>query len=503
MSPLIFSDIGLVGEVYIGAHAEALPLVIEATDPLQWSTESSGMLRRSSTRPMLRLQWEDAWWPLMINTYTGGLADWLGRIWTFCGGTAEMGRWLYAFWGGLSCILLFLSCQKPLGIRLAFWLALNVALCWDLMLYRTALAGTEQLLQMVWGLAIVTLLFSKKSRSWAVLIFLGIHAKITFILSALPLFGALLCQKKTSALRWALLGLGIGIVPVLALASGGAIPSHDSIQLQGERILKAFQGQDTASRETWHNMWIWLSNPPQFWAEHYKLGAGPFPYLRNIALAGLGLLTLAGWRRSSPFQSPLHWSAAICLVQAILLAWLAKDSHHFSLLSISLIVWMTCLVAHSQAQKASSLRAPAMFLLLLWPLSSIRLLAQSPAQWEPLSYHGLSEKKQRELCTALLLEEPKLVLTLDYDIYGVFESRCPDLPVAHAWGAIAQRRQSALPESVKALQPSHILVFSDSPPWIYNLRPNSAQLADLLPELEIEAHMVLDTATLYALKERL
>ena len=59
-------------------------------------------------------------------------------------------------------------------------------------------------------------------------------------------------------------------------------------------------------------------------------------------------------------------------------------------------------------------------------------------------------------------------MTLDYEIYGVIESRCPNHAVKHAWGLIAQIRARGHPLQHQDHQ-SHTLtdLFLD-PPLIYN-----------------------------------
>ncbi|MGC6510452.1 MAG: hypothetical protein ACON4U_18690 [Myxococcota bacterium] len=502
LSPILFSEIGIVGEVYIGAHAEQVPYVLEQTAPLEWSDRSNGLIRAASTRPMLRIQFGDSWWPLMINTYTGGLADWPGRLFMKLGGKVQYARWFYSVWGGLSCIILFVMLQQHLRIRYAFWTALCVALAWDLALYRTTLAGTEQMLQLVWALCLLFWLRKEDGRIWGILVCIGVFTKITFLFSLIPLWLVMAYQNRQSALRWLSLGMLIGAIPLVALSLPNGIPSHDLLSMQFDRLFHAFQGKNTASREHWQNLYLWLISPQQFWAEHYHLAPVTLPILRNVGLLLLGISTVVCWRQDSPAISTVRQIASITIVQAFLLTWLAKDIHHLAPINISMAIWLGFLIAHLSTQTARWAKIMKFSVLCIWPIGALQVLVQTPSLWSTLNSHGLSERTQTKICQLLDETQPSMVMTLDYDIYGVIESRCPNHKVRHSWGRIAQVRQKAVRPSVEAINPTHLLIFLDSPNWIYNLSPKQHELEQMLPRHQVTSVAIEDQVHLYSLKER-
>lgn len=497
-SQTVFSSIGWVGEVSIGGLASEVPHVLESTEPMLWSDKEVGFLRESSTRPMLRMQWGQNWLPLAINQYTGGLSDWPARMLTVIGVEAQHTRWLYSIWAAGLCCFIMVWLNKNLPSQIAFWAGCSIALDWNLQVYRVALGGTEQLLLSAWAVSILLVLHSQHHRLLGLAVALGIHAKITFLFSVVPLFLStkLFSPANKTQWKWLLLPCALALFPMMVILFNQDIPSHDTFSLQLSRIKAAFEGTNSSPRETWYNAWVWVLEPSLFWAKHYKLPTSTILPFRIIAIAVGGGLTAWSWRLKSTHQSRLHILSLLLVLQFTILAWLAKDIHHFGVISITLSLWMAWLAAHTWSQDRRPMKFLSTLMISFWVLASLGSLWQTPSQWASLKYHGLSKNTQKQLCSDLSDNGVQTVITMDYDIYGVFETECPSIKALHMWGVLAQRRGDALGDIVSMAKGKHILILNDSPPLVYNLRPKVKDLRAAAPQVSI-TQVELKVGSLY------
>ena len=86
------------------------------------------------------------------------------------------------------------------------------------------------------------------------------------------------------------------------------------------------------------------------------------------------------------------------------------------------------------------------------------------------------ETNQSELDAMLRNQHVETVWTSDYELYGLLETRLPDLEVFHAWGAVSRRpmeRKELLQQILRSAENNHYLAIRPSAPLIYNLFPTA------------------------------
>ena len=83
-----------------------------------------------------------------------------------------------------------------------------------------------------------------------------------------------------------------------------------------------------------------------------------------------------------------------------------------------------------------------------------------------------TERGQQDLIALLRAHDVQRLGACDYELYGVLETRAPDIAVTHGWGAASRVRGEALPGLLQQVAGGHFLVVSASAPMIYNLRPS-------------------------------
>ena len=94
---------------------------------------------------------------------------------------------------------------------------------------------------------------------------------------------------------------------------------------------------------------------------------------------------------------------------------------------------------------------------------------------------------------------------MDYEVYGVLETRMPWLSVTHMWPKISTERWDALPEILEDNKGAHLLVLKASIPMIYNLQPSEQRLQSVGKEVGVSIERVghVDGMWLYKLEDSL
>ena len=112
----------------------------------------------------------------------------------------------------------------------------------------------------VCALSVLLMLRQETGFKWLILVCIGAFTKITFLLSLAPI--CIIIGHSETSIGIAMDGdwaCSLALLPIASLPT--EIPSHDGLSLQLERMLRALQGDNTGSREQWHNLTLWLSNP--------------------------------------------------------------------------------------------------------------------------------------------------------------------------------------------------------------------------------------------------
>lgn len=509
------TEVGVVGEV--AASWAQPPAVLISVDPRIRSHGGApgdgaagrrlGPLRWSPTRPTLTL----GPLPLQVNAYTGGLPDWPTRAAVAAAGLPGARALHLLLGGGLVGVVWALGWRLG-GARVAVLAALLLATRWDFWVWRAMLGGTELALiaaslALFFGLSGAA--GAGRGRWLAAGLALGLHAKVTFLLSAAPLwlaaprFGRRIGPRG----RWAgLLGLGLGAGPALLAAllaslsdpAAPSVRSHDSLALQLGRVAGLLRGE-AGSREQLGNLARWMLDPSPFlvraWGADPALLPGPAAGAAlglGWALALIGLV--AGWRRAGPAGAALRGLTVALPLQVLLLLIFARDLHHLGQLAGLAALW-TALCYAGLADRLSGgrpARAAALGLVLAAPAAlggalSLRsvdpLLRSAPAP-------TLSASGQAALLSLLDESGAKRVVLCDYEASGALELLRPGLQLDNAWGAASHGRAGLVEELVAAAAGDHLLVLRASAPLIYNRAPSPGQLQAVAAGLGLRVEAV-------------
>jgi hypothetical protein len=464
-----------------------------------------GPLVASQSRPSERVQIGRVWFPLMVNAYTGGLADWPARAVHGLTGSALAVGGLNALFGALLLAAVWrLLCGAD---ALAAGLAVAVlATDWGFVFYRRVLGGTELLLLAAALLGVVAWRRWRNGRRWDLLLglalALGLHAKATFACTALAFLVAAWLTRggRTPGPRprWALaLGLPLlGLLPCaiaavhhLALPEGPRLWSHDGFGMQLTRLvlgLKSLVGQaGSPARESPASLGYLLGEPLLWFPA--ALGSPAAPRW-GIAPRALGWLLVAlgavlAWRRRGRAEpdpaGDLLRLLSVAVPLQLGLLWAAnRDLHHLGQASVGLALLGGLGLARLARAVAArgGWRAAALGVALTAPLllAGVHSCLATPAALEGAAARTVTARGQGELVALLRGAGVRQLWTSDYDLYGVFEVLAPEIELSHAWGAAsASRDRSALTaDLLRAAAGAHWLVVRPSAPRIYDLAPD-------------------------------
>ena len=518
------TNMGIVGEVAWSwmvadpvAH-HALPLPHDQWGPLQAAT----------TRPMSSVVIADAHWPLLINIYTGGWADWPARALSPLGFEATRG--LFLLGGVLFIGLVHRFLRIHATLTAARVTAVLLATDWTFVFFRRALGGTELLLHA----ASLLCLWALWSRRWgggrhgltafALGVGIGLSAKLTFILTLIPLLlTAWLMRwdkprlKPPLPARWSpvLLGLLIPMLPVLIgwwhllVADLPSVASHDHLSTQLDRLTATLTGGPRPSRESLAALQAWLGDGTSFLGAAW--GADPQPWfspLRALGWVVVLLGTMAAWRKRDPTpRLALTRFCSVFLVIQVVFTWgVARDLHHLAIATPTLMILAGLSIDAWAAQFGAriSLRRSAWVIIccIPWVAQGIHSILKTDALLETIPRPTVSMAGQQSVVDMVRGASATRVLTMDYEAAGALDILAPDIRFAHAWTRVLTHRERALRDVLTEASGGHLLVIPEAPSWTYNLRPRAADLERAAAQagvaMEEVGRLPDDAAVLYA-----
>jgi 4-amino-4-deoxy-L-arabinose transferase-like glycosyltransferase len=528
--------VGLVGEVAIGWALPAPPHVLVQLSPPLDTDPGEGALRATLTRPTERLQLGPIGVPLTVNAYTGGLADWPARAARALTGSWEAGVGMHVLLGGLLLVLVhrfLLFHGTRIAAGAAAWL---LATDWCFVFYRKVLGGTEILLQA----AALLVLWALWSRRWkggvhgtvaiAVGVGLGLAAKATFA-ATLAGFGlaALLTRWDHPALKpparvhpGVLLGIPFLFVSPLLVAAvhhaaltGPTVVSHDTLGLQVARLWQSGSTRGPA-REGASNLLYFFGNPLAFFASAYgAVAVPPVSVLRLLgfaaALSGIGIEWRAPARNAA---GALLRFLSLAVPLQIGFLWLANhDLHHLAQATVPLVL-LLALAADRLAATTAPPRSVARALaagVFVAPLllAGVLHLRDTDAVVATVKSPSFTEAGQAALVDALRAAHVTRLVTTDYEIYGMLDTRAPEIAYTHTWGALSRGDRD--PAAILGLASGGwYLSVRASAPYTYNWSPDASSVAKAADAAGLNATAVTTLsdgrstwATLYRVEPRL
>jgi len=501
-------DVGVVGEVAAGWKAGEPPAVVAAFDETgpAWSGPSRepnagsewGPLEASQTRPLEVLHVGGLRIPLALNGYTGGIADWPARIVHALTGTRGAVTALNGVLGAGVILLVWRFLRRNASGRAAVLASLFLATDWSFVYFRKVLGGTEILLQVATVLLLGSLWEPRKKGTdlhAGAAVGLGLLAKWTFVSTTLALVitTAVKARSRLRAFGWrSAIVAGLLLLPlvicavhhVFGLPGAPRIVSHDDLLLQVRRVFQGWSGP-SAGRESAANLFYYFGEPLRWFGVAYGgpvvswVGAG----VRALTWAAVGV---GLWRRRD--DALLRFVAGAALLQVILLQVANRDLHHLGQAAplLAIVVglalergWRWILVGGAA-------------------LAGIRSLVLTDVVLANLRAPVFTEHGQRELTDLLRSGAVTELWTSDYDLYGVFEVRAPEIQCSHAWGAVSTRRDTdrLTADVLRSAVGAHWLIVRPSSPMIYNLHPKVSQVRSIARSLglEVEEEGVLSDA---------
>jgi hypothetical protein len=492
------TEMGVVGEVawtWVGGHPNAnlaLPL----------PTHTWGPFTAASTRPMASMAFGDFRIPLIVNLYTGGLADWPARLVAPLG--FEAISLIHILLGGLLILLVhrFLRIHGS-GIA-AGTAALLLATDWVFVFTRRALGGTEVLL----SAASLLCLWALWSRRWAggrhglvalaAGVGLGFSAKLTFGLTLMALaLTALLTRRDKPRLRpplpdrWGpvILALVLPVLPMLVglahlwLADLDPLATHDHLATQLDRVWATLKGQPRPARESLAALTSWAGNPVSFlsaaWGAETPSWLSPLRFLGwGLVIAGTGL----AWADRDPTpRLALTRFCSVFLVLQVLLIWgIARDLHHLAVATPTLMILAGLSLDTLGGQWApprSARRGMVVALAALpWIWVGSHAITDTDDALMSINRPTISRTGQTAVIEMLRRQGATRVITLDYESAGALDIGAPEIEFQHGWTRILADRSTALEALLSTAAGAHLLVIKDAPAWTYNLRPRPADL---------------------------
>jgi hypothetical protein len=518
------TEIGVVGEVaWTWMNGAADPNLAGGTQ-----TDSNGLFVAANTRPMVAIRAGGFSLPLLINLYTGGLADWPARLVSPLGiGAVSV---LHMVFGGLLIALVHRFLRFHATGLTATTAAFLLATDWVYIFHRRALGGTETLL----AASSLLCLWALWSRRWAggrhglialaAGVGLGLSAKFTFIFTLLALgLTALILRRDKPRLgpplpdRWApitaalflpLLPLVVGFF-VFALAQLPTLATHDHIQPQLQRIWGALSGGPRPARESLAALAAWTGNPLSFlsaaWGAKVPIWFSP---LRTLGWALVAMGTAVAWFKpdATPRLALSRFCSVFLVLQVGIIWGVARDLHHLAVATPTLMIVAGLAfdnLAGLFAPHKSFLRRLAVVVFCMpWTWVNLLAISGTDTAMRSISRPTCSRSGQTAIIEMLTQNGATKVLTLDYESAGALDVDAPETRFIHGWPRIVTDRSSALEALLPLAVGGHLLVISDAPPWTYNLRPRPLALYKAAERAGVETVAVDrlpdDAAVLYA-----
>ena len=494
-----------------------------------------GPLVASSTRPMAALQLGDFSLPLLINTYTSGIADWPARILSAFGASYDATMFFHYALGGLFIFLVHRFVRIHGSNIAASAVALVLATDWVFVFLRRTLGGTEILLHA----SLLLCLWALWSRRWAggrhglsafaLGVGLGLAAKLTFLLSLVALCAtALLLRSDKPDLRpplptrWLPVAICLA-VPLLPATIGwahhlvadlAALPTHDHLQMQFDRVWRTLQGQNQAPRESAGVLFTWLSNPMAFlsiaWGADAPDAWSGFRLL-GFVLVGGGVMQAWQHRDPTPRIALIRFCSLFLVLQVSLIWLVARDIHHLAIATPTLAI-VTGLGLEQLAAGFTPNRSIRRALwvglgCIPWVCVGIASIVATDDKLRTIERPTVSRNGQQDLSRMLQTNAVQKVVTLDYETAGALDVLLPQTDFIHGWTSIARQQQNALAELMAMARGHHLLVIPKAAPWRYNLRPQEQDLDSAAAQAGVDwvavDRLPDDGAVLYAVDSQM
>ena len=518
------TNMGIVGEVAWG-WMSADPVAHHAI-PLE--TNTWGPLEASSTRPMSTAVVAGAHWPLAINIYTGGWADWPARALSPLG--FEATRWLFLLGGAVFIGLVHRFLRIHATLTAARITALLLATDWTFVFFRRALGGTELMLHA----ATLLCLWSLWSRRWAggrhgltalaLGVGIGLSAKLTFVLTLVALLLTAWFMRwdkprlkpplptRLSPVVWAML---IPMLPLiiawchLALADLPSVASHDHLGTQLDRLTATMTGGPRPSRESLAALLAWLGDGSSFLGAAWGADTQPwFSPLRTLGWLVVLLGSMVAWRNRDPTpRLALTRFCSIFVVLQVAFTWgVARDLHHLVIATPSLMIlaglsidaWASLFGARVSLKRGLM----ALICCTPWVTQGIHSISKTDDLLDTIPRPTVSMSGQESVIELVRHASASRVLTMDYESAGALDILAPDVQFEHAWTQVLTDRQTALREVLTQAAGGHLLIIPQAPSWTYNLKPRAADLeraaAQVGVAMEEVGRLHDDAAVLYA-----
>ena len=536
LAVLTARQLGVVGEVAIAWSMDEAPAVLIETSPPLWADgatpptagHTAGVLVASQVRPIERLMLGEFSLPVAVNTYTGGPPDWPARLLFAATGSVSAVLVLHVLLGGLLIVFVHRFLRLHGTDVAAAVAALMLASDWRFLFYRRALGGTEIVLQA----ATILILWALWSRRWTgarhgltalgIGVGLGLMAKLTFVLPLAGLLVAALLTRRDRARPQPLTSdrLHRPLIAVVLLTSPlwvtaihhGMLPaephirSHDFPDLQWQRVLSALSGERSPVRESMANLMHWAGDPLAFFPAAYGSALTPRLSLWRVigwlvVLAGV----VIGWwnRHPTPHAALLRFMSVLVPLQVAALWLVARDLHHL-VVTAPMVAILTGLsistLTSTVSPPRSAARAGIAFVLALpWLIVGIQDARRTDLALSTVPVVTFTEPGQQDLIALLRESGVQRLGACDYELYGILETRAPDIEVVHGWGAASRERGEALPGLLQQVAGGHYLVINASAPMIYNLRPSAGALSDAAAKVGLQVAEVgrIEGAVLY------
>ena len=466
-------------------------------------TDRWGPLVAASTRPMSSVVIAGVHWPLAINVYTGGWADWPARALAPLG--YEATRWLFLLGGALFIGLVHRFLRIHATLTAARVAALLLATDWAFVFFRRALGGTELMLHA----AALLCLWALWSRRWAggrhgltafaLGVGIGLSAKLTFALTLVPLLlTAWLMRwdkprlKPPPPIRWGpiVFALIIPMIPLLVgwlhltLADLPSIASHDHVSTQVDRIMATLTGGPRPDRESLSALHAWLGDTSSFLGAAW--GATPEPWfspIRTLGWAVVMLGSISAWRNRDPTpRLALTRFCSVFLPLQVLFTWsIARDLHHIVIATPTLMILAGLSIDAWAAQFGARVSLRRTLLVLAccipWVAQGLHSIAKTDRLLDTIPRPTVAMSAQKSVVGLFRQASATRVLTVDYESAGALDVLAPDLRFGHAWTRVLTQRKRALRDVLAEASGGHLLIIPEAPSWTYNLRPREVDLA--------------------------
>ena len=494
-------EVGVVGETDIGwALARPPDVSVGWSGGVTTLLPAMGPFEARDTRPSEVLRLGEAYVPIAINDYTGGLADWPARVVRSLTGARSGGVAVHLVLGAMLLYLAHRFLRFHGTTTAAGAVALLLASDWVFVFFKRVLGGTEILLQAA-GLLVLWSLWSRRWKGGqhgtiaiAVGVGLGLQAKITFAATLSAFAAAALLTRwdrpklkppESVHLSWLVGIVGLCIAPLLlalihrleewsplAASQHPHAVSHDRLDLQWSRLSQGV----VMGRESIMNVARFFGNPLGWLADAWATDRRPtFDSVRFLGHGFVGWGTTLEWRRrtSSPSAALLRFLSIAVPFQIGFLTLLNGDLHHLAQATVPFALWGALAldrVAANFAPPRSVLRALVLGTLCLPAMiSGVRSLAATDSVVRTARAHLFSRNGQDELRQLLDSSKAKRIVTTSYELYGMAEQLVPGVQFDHRWAAVSRGDRSVA--GLRAVVGcDHYLSVRGSAPFIYDWR---------------------------------